>query len=208
LRGLQGRSTPNAFFDFRAFYMVKIDRSRKYLLIAGLVVLLIGAVYRIWPQMQDIFGAGNSIALKERQIVKYQATVKASENLEKDVESLKKALEKGEKGLLTGKTAALAAADIQKVLQEMAEKSQVEIKTVRVLKADSAKGGLYLSVPVQLSIFSTIGQLKEFFYKIMVSAKYLTVEKVAITVRRARKGELKRVSANITVNGFLKRTEG
>jgi hypothetical protein len=188
--------------------MVKIDRSRKYLLIAGVVVLLIGAVYRIWPQMQDIFGAGNSIALKKRQIVKYQATVKASENLQADVESLKKALEKGEKGLLTGKTAALAAADIQKVLQEMAEKSQVEIKTVRVLKADTAKGGLYLSVPVQLSIFSTIGHLKEFLYKIMVSAKYLTVEKVAITVRRARKGELKRVSANITVNGFLKRIEG
>ena len=187
---------------------MKIDRSRKYLLVAGLLVLLVGVVYRIWPQMQDIFGVEDNISLKQKQIGKYRATVKAADNLETEVESLKKALEKGETGLLTGKTVALAAADIQKVLKEMAEKCQVEIKTVRVLKAEDASGEPYLAVPVQLSIFSTVRQLKEFLYKIMTSPKYLTVKKVAITVRRARKGELKRVSANITVNGFLKRTEG
>ena len=187
---------------------MKRYRSRKYLLIAGIVVLSIGAVYRLWPQIQDIFGTGGSIPFKERQIAKYRRMVTAGNNLEAEVASLKKALEKGESGLISGKTAALAAADIQKVLRKMAEENQVEIKTVRVLKADFATGGPYLSVPVQLSIFSTVKQLKKFLYEIMTSVKYLTVKKVAITVRRTRKGELKRVSANITVNGFLKKTDG
>jgi len=192
--------------------MVKIDKKRKYFLMAMGFLLVVGAVYRIWPEMQNIRGTDNNIALKEKQLVKYQRMFQSSDDLEKEISFLKKTLERGESGLLTGKTPALAAADIQKIMREMAEKSQVEIKTVRVLKPKDVGGSHYLSIPVQLSISGAIRQLKEFLYQIMASSKYLTVQKVRITVRRVRqrRGAAKQaesVSADITVNGFLKRQD-
>ncbi len=95
----------------------------------------------------------------------------------------------------------------------MAEKSQVEIKRVRVLKSEDVGGSLYLSIPVQLNISGSVRHLKEFLYQIMTSSKYLTVQKVGITVRRRRLGRnpskmTESVSADVIVNGFLKRSDG
>ena len=193
--------------------MVKIDKKRKYFLLAAGFLLVVGVVYRTWPEIQNIQGADGDIALREKQLVKYQRMFQSSGDLEKEVAALKGILKQGESGLLTGKTPALAAADIQKVMREMAEKSQVEIKRVRVLKPEDVGGSHYLSIPVQLTIRATVRHLKELLYQIMTSSKYLTVQKVVITVhrRRLRKGEARKaeiVNADITVNGFLKKLDG
>ena len=192
---------------------MKIDKKRKYFLLAAGFLLVVGVVYRTWPEIQNIQGADGDIALREKQLVKYQRMFQSSGDLEKEVAALKGILKQGESGLLTGKTPALAAADIQKVMREMAEKSQVEIKRVRVLKPEDVGGSHYLSIPVQLTIRATVRHLKELLYQIMTSSKYLTVQKVVITVhrRRLRKGEARKaeiVNADITVNGFLKKLDG
>ncbi|MBW2708403.1 MAG: hypothetical protein JRD04_03815 [Deltaproteobacteria bacterium] len=187
--------------------MIKIDKKRKYVLMAMAFLLIAGGIYRIWPQTPDIFIADDTLALKKKQLVKYQRMFESGSDLEKDVVRLKVTLKQVESGLLTGKTPALAAADIQKIVHEMAKKSHVEIKMVRVLKPESVDGGHYLSIPVQLSIAGATRHLKEFVYQIMTSPKYLTVKKVGITVRlRQTRGKkvTENVSANITINGFLK----
>jgi hypothetical protein len=190
---------------------VKIDKKRKYFLLATGVLLIVGAIYRIWPQIQDINGASGNIAFKEKQLAKYRRMVQSGTDLEKELAHSKETLKQGESGLLTGKTPALAAADIQKVVRDMAVKSQVEIKTVRVLKPEDVGGSHYLGIPVQLSITCSVRQLKEFLYQIMASSKYLTVRKVGITVnrRRLRRGVavVESVKADIIVNGFLKRSD-
>ena len=193
--------------------MVKIDKKRKYFLLAMGLLLMVGAGYRIWPEIQDFLGAGGNIAVLKKRLVKYQQMVQSSAGLESNVALLKKTINQGESGLLTGKTPALAAADIQKLVREMAEKSQVEIKRVRVLKSEDVGGSLYLSIPVQLNISGSVRHLKEFLYQIMTSSKYLTVQKVGITVRRRRLGRnpskmTESVSADVIVNGFLKRSDG
>lgn len=180
---------------------------------AMLFLLVAGVAYRIWPQIQDIRGTDGEIELKKKQLIKYQRMFQTGGDLEKAVAVLKETLKRGESGLLTGKTPALAAADIQKVVREMAEKSQVEIKRVRVLKPEDVGGSHYLSIPVQLTISGTVRHLKEFLYQIMTSSKYLTVEKVGITVnrmrlRRDKTQQAESVNADITVNGFLKKSDG
>jgi hypothetical protein len=193
--------------------MVKIDKKRKYFLMAVAFLLIAGVVYRIWPQIQVLQGTDGEIEVRKKQLVKYQRMFEGGDDLEKKVAALKKTLKQGEAGLLTGKTPALAAADIQKVIHEMAEKSQVEIKRVRVLKPEDVGGKQYLSIPVQLTLSCSTRQLKNFLYQIRASSKYLTVQKVLITVnrRRLRRGAPKQtesVSGDITVNGFLKKSDG
>ncbi|EFK11475.1 conserved hypothetical protein [delta proteobacterium NaphS2] len=189
---------------------LKIEKNRKYLLIAGSLLLLAGLAYRLWPSIQEVgqglSGTDEDILLKQRQIAKYQQVLEAKGDLEKQVESLKKTLKKRESGLFAGETPAIAAADIQKVLQEIAQKSQVEIKTVRVLKPEEVGNRYYLNIPVQLNIDGTIRNLKDFLYGIMISPKCLTVKKVGLRVLRSRRSSVDTIRADMTVYGFLKKT--
>ncbi|MBT3255916.1 MAG: hypothetical protein HN366_05565 [Deltaproteobacteria bacterium] len=173
-------------------------------------LLIAGAIYRMWPQIQDILAADDTIAIKKKQLIKHQKMLQSAGDLEKRVAFTKTIMTQAESGLLTGKTPALAAADIQKVIREMAKKSQMEIKSIRVLKPKDVDDGLYLSIPVEFVAKGVIKQLKEFLYRIRASPKYLTVQKVQISVRLRRNrntksAQLENITANITINGFLKR---
>jgi hypothetical protein len=141
--------------------------------------------------------------LKERRLEKSRQIVHEGAGLEARLVSLKKELKQRESRLLTGKTPSLAAADIQQILQHMAKKSKVEIKTVRILQPEEVDQGRYLSIPVQLNITCTIRYLKEFLYRIKTSSKYLAVKKVGIRVFIRRRNNV--IKTDITILGFLKR---
>ena len=182
---------------------LKIEKNKKYLFIAGALILLLGGAYRIWPFLQEIRGADQEIVVKERRLEKYRRIVHEGGDLKARLVSLKKNLKGKESGLLTGKTPSLAAADIQKILHHLAKESEVEIKTVRILKPEEVDQDKYLSIPVQLTITCTIRHLKEFLYKIETSMKYLTVKKVGIKVYFRQRDDT--IRGDITVCGFLKR---
>ena len=181
----------------------KIEKNKKYLFIAGAFVLLLGGAYRGWPYLGEIWGTDQEIVLKERRLEKSRQIVHEGDGLEARLVSLKKDLKQRESRLLTGKTPSLAAADIQQILQHMAQESKVEIKTVRILQPEEVVQDEYLSIPVQLNITCTIRYLKEFLYKIKTSPKYLAVKKVGIKVFIRQRNDT--IRADITVLGFLKR---
>ena len=183
----------------------KIDKQRKYILIAAAVLLLFGVIYRLFPFFQGIQEADSEIALKERQLVKYQQMVRKGNDLQAKLISLIRTLEKLESGLLTGETPALAAVDVQNTLNEVASRSEVEIKTVRVLKPEKMDEENYQSIPVQFTISSTIGQIKEMLYRIETSPKYLTIKKIRISVRHTR--GLRQIQSDLTVAGVMKLAE-
>lgn len=184
-----------------------IGKNRKYLLIAGALLLLFALIYRALPVIQDLWPKGDEIALKHKHLAKYRQVVGEKDAVETRLAALKKNVKQGESGLLRGKTPALVAADIQKILHDLAKKSKVEIKRVRVLKAVELEQGDYLSVPVQLNINADIRQLKEILYRIEASQKYLTVKKMKIKVITRRRGKQGLINSDITVHGFLKKAK-
>ena len=185
----------------------KIIKNRKYLLIAGALLLLFAVIYRMFPVIQDLWPQGDEIALKKKHLGKYRQIVGEKDAVETRLAALKRNVKQLESGLLRGKTPALVAADIQKILHDLAEKSKVDIKRVRVLKAVELEQGDYLSVPVQLNINASIRQLKEILYRIEASPKYLTVKKMKIKVVIRRRGKKGLINSDITVHGFLKKAK-
>jgi len=181
---------------------LNVDKRKKYIFIIGAILLLLGLVYRSFPFLQGLQAAGEEIVLKERQVAKYRQMVHQTNGFEARLISLNRTLDRAESGLLTGDTPALAAVDIQNILNKIAGGSDVEIRTVRVLKTKELDEGDYLSVPVQFTITPTIKQLKEILYRIETSSKYLTVKKIRITVPR-RKGPEK-IQSDLTVVGVMK----
>lgn len=191
-------------------FRFEIEKNRRFLVIAGAVLLLMAVVYRLIPMFQEMGGTGEAIALKQRQLEKYRQMVHEGDDLEKKLKSLEKILRQGESRLLTGKTPSLAAADIQNIVHDMATESNVEIKTVRVLKPEELEKGAYLSIPVQLTITSAIRPLEQFLYRIATSPRYLTVKKLRIriaTTRSLKSSAKTDIRSDITVHGFLKKVQ-
>jgi len=203
---------------------LKPKNSRTLILTAGAVLLLLGVGYRYSPDLGSLLGPGQELAVKERKLVKYRELVQQGDDLNARFNALKAAVAKGESGLLTGKTPSLAAADLQNILQRAAEKCQVEIRTVRVLKpeaTDADKNPMYLSIPVQFTITSTVSQLKKLIHLIESHPKYLKLTKVRsratssarrrLAARRSRSTKAQQVAeqirSDITVTGFFKKEE-
>ena len=180
-----------------------VDKRRRYLLIAGAVLLLFGLAFWLFPFFEGIQGGETDIAAQKKRVAKYRQTVKGRGELEARLVSLNKSLERAEAGLLTGKTAALAAVDIQNILNEIALGSGVEIRSVQVLKSQRQDSDQYVSVPVQFTVSATIRQLKDILYKIEASPKFfLTVERIGISVAGA--GDPGQIRCDITVSGIMK----
>jgi|WetSurMetagenome_2_1015567.scaffolds.fasta_scaffold88258_3 hypothetical protein len=180
-----------------------IDKRRRYLLIAGAALLLFGLAFWLFPFFEGIQGGQTDIAAQKKRVAKYRQTVKGRGEIEARLASLNKSFERVEAGLLSGKTAALAAVDIQNIINEIALGSGVEIKSMQVLSSQKRDSDLYISVPIQFTVSATIRQLKDILYKIEASPKFfLTVERIGISVVGASgPGQIR---VDITVAGVMK----
>jgi hypothetical protein len=180
-----------------------IDKRRRTLLIAGAVLLLFGLAFWLFPFFEGIQGGIMDIAAQKKRVAKYRQTVQGRGELEARLVSLNKSLEQAEATLLTGKTTALAAVDVQNVLNEITLGSGVVIRSVQVLKSQKQDSDQYVSVPVQFTVGATIRQLKDILYKIEASPKFfLTVERIGISFFGDATSDQLRV--DITVSGIMK----
>ncbi len=184
------------------------DKRRRSLLIAGAVLLLFGLAYRLYPLYEGMRGGETDITDTKNRIAKYRQMVNGKGELEARLASLRKSLKQAETGLLTGKTAALAAAEIQNTLNEIALASGVEIKSMQVMQAQDRKqdAELYVSVPVQFSVTLTIRQLKDILYRIESFPRFfLTVQWIRISTVGGEDPE--QLRCDMAVAGIMKRTK-
>jgi hypothetical protein len=202
---MKNRSIPSGESFRGALRQLVNDKKRLTLLIGGAVLILFGLAFRFYPYYEGIIGSEADITDTKSRIAMASRIVKGKGRLEANLASLEKSLGQAEAGLLTGKTAALAAVDIQNTLNEIALGTGIEIKSMQVLKSQDPKQDAepYVSVPVQFSVSLTIRQLKDILYKIETSPKFfLTVEWIRIGLAGAASpGQIR---CDIAVSGIMK----
>lgn len=179
-----------------------MSKERKYILIIGVLLLTIAMAYRFMPESNS--ASQDEIAVKQEKLAKYREMAAQRATLESSLASLKEQVNKAEAGLSSGDTPALASADIQNIISKIAEKSHVEISSVRVLKPEEAADSKeYLKLPIQLTFMSNTRQLKDLLYEIEASPKILTVGDMSVRVVRTKPDE--QVQTTLTVNGYMKK---
>jgi hypothetical protein len=188
-----------------------MTKERKYILIGGAILLLLGAVYRFFPDTEVFQPMGADLVLKERKILKYRQMVQERNELNAELISLNRAVERAEAGLLTGETPALAAVDIQNILNDIANRAAVQVQSMRVLNPEesdkeSPEKGLYLKIPVQITLISTARQLKEVLYQIETSLKFLKISEMRVRVNNIRDPE--KIYSTLTVEGIMRKAIG
>ena len=187
-----------------ALFSLKISKEKKILLTVGAILLLIGVVYRFFPFWESIESLEDEIALTRKKLEKYRSMVPERNELEKRLINYNRIIERAEGGLLEGETPALAAVDIQNILNEITGKSELEVLTMRVLKAESEEEDLYTTIPVQITIRCTVRQLKEVVYQVESASKLLRISDFRVRVVRGKKEEGE-VQATLTVEGFMEK---
>ncbi len=188
----------------RISLQLKINKKRKIILIAGAAVLLVGFLYRFFPAFESMEALEQDIDLKQKKLQKYRRMVQERNELESRLISYNRVIERAESGLLEGETSALAAVDIQNILNEIAGRSGLEVLTMRVLKPEGKEGDLYTTIPVQVTLRCTVRQLKEVVFQIESSPKLLRIGDFRARVVRSK--EEGQVQATLTVEGFTKKT--
>ncbi|MEZ4550124.1 MAG: hypothetical protein R2874_06525 [Desulfobacterales bacterium] len=142
------------------FEKTAMTRERKIILLAGAVLLVIGAMYRFWPAIVSTVSVVDEIAFKTDQVEKYQQIAARKDPVVKENAAVKKQFRLMENRLLTGSTPSLSAVEIQNTLNDIAEAVGVKFSTMRVMKAVESEGAGYVRVPVQFSMDSIFFSLK------------------------------------------------
>ncbi len=181
---------------------IEINRERKYLLIGGAVLLLLGALYRFGPGLVDFFSTADEVALKKNHVEKYLKRVSQRQGVEKARKDLNRTLERLESGLLTGKTPTLAAVEVQNILNEIAGVTGVPVDTMQVLKPEENADAGYLRIPVRFSMRSNIAQLKGMIYGIESASKRLIIVDLSASTTARREGR-EEILSTITVEGVM-----
>lgn len=181
---------------------IKMNKERRYILFIGVILLLLGVTYRFYPSIQGLLSNREDIELKKQKVSKYRVKASSHDPLKKRMDSSRSVLERVEAGLIDGETAALAAVNIQNVLNEIAYRGGTTIQSMQVLKPKKLSNEGYLDVRVQLKFQSTIRQLKQMLYRIETTAKLLTISNLRIHANSEKSSH--QLRGEMIVSGVMK----
>jgi general secretion pathway protein M len=161
---------------------LKLNKERKYILAIGVVLLLAGLGYRFFPSGLGNLDQTDEIALKSRKVMEYKKKTASMAAVKKVLQESRGKLQRAEGLLLNGDTEALAAVDIQNILNEIAFRSGVEVKTMRILRSEKMGNEHYLGIRVEARLKATTRQLKDMLYRVGCSRKLLSIQQLSIDV--------------------------
>jgi Tfp pilus assembly protein PilO len=163
--------------------------ARERLLLLGAAALLAGylGARPFFGRVAD-FGprSGRLLAEKATVIAAYRQAVGREGSLKAEAETLASAIGGYEEALLPGTTPALAAADLQTRLKQLADRAGLKIQSEKILA--HVKRGAYLEVPVQIVAAGDIRNLTDFLVAAEASPVFIAVQEVSLRVvkRQAR----------------------
>lgn len=179
---------------------MKITKEIKKILIFGGVLLGITAFYTLLfePLMKYEKIMKEDIALKEGLLNRYKATLEGRAELEVNSRRAKTLLERAKNRIFIAKTQALAAAQMQSIIQSSAGIHNVTIKSINIKKVEKVEG--YNTISLQLLTYSNMRGLIDFLYDLETAARYINITSVAIKGEIVK--EASRLDANLIVEGL------
>jgi Tfp pilus assembly protein PilO len=185
-------------------------RERLLLLIAAAVVLLFFTARPFFQRLAD-FGPRSERLFSEKTavIAAYREAVGREGGLRAEAESLGTKIATFEEALLPGATPPLAAADLQMLLKQLADKAGLKIQSEKILA--HVRKDAYLEIPVQIVATGDIRTVKEFLVGVESSPVVIAVQDMSLRVVKRRQFvpetrtylDISDLQANMTLVGLI-----
>ncbi len=150
--------------------------------------------YRPLRIREQIFHERNKL---ERSELKIQAQSKLKGRLA----TTRREMDRIKRRLLPGDKPPIAAARLQRIIEEIARQTNVNITSQKIDKPIEHPS--VLEVPVEVVFRCNVGELKNFLYRIESHQKLLNIPKWTIRVPNHRNP--KEIQVNMTIAGFIKK---
>lgn len=187
---------------------MRIDQRKRVILSVGFLLLFAAVVYRVYPHIEAAYPTAGKIDLLESQLAGYKQKLEKSRQLESRLRDSAKLLTELEKNLFQGATPALAAVEIQSILDRIATENSIAISAIQVVEGKKLTDVPYGEVSVRLTFGATIAQLKHFLYAIESSPRFLKVTES--TIRGSSRGTAGKrfLSVTMVITGLMDQSSG
>ena len=188
-------------------------RKRRKIIVTAMALMALPVMIFLFNSLnRSTHRFNEALNLKQDKLDKYRQKVLEKKVMERELLSLQTTFKQAEAALLTGKTVSLAAAEIQQIVTNITNAAGAQIMTVRILQPDRSAKEMYLAIPVEVTINSTMRQLTQLLYKLDNSTKLLSIAKLGIKSRAGRSRLVRGASTanlitTLTVEGFVKKME-
>ncbi len=165
----------------------------------GVGIILAGYVYLVEPsiartrELRVLIPAREEILSKRRALIAQRATYQGR------LEEVSRAAEQASTRLLPGATPPLAASELQKLVKELASRSNVEVRSERILTP--VERGRLLEVPLEITVAGGIRDLVTLLYRLEGTEKTLTLQD--LKVRVVSVGQPKELLTTLVVSGYI-----
>ncbi len=165
---------------------------------AVIYLLIVKPVYRKHLEIQD------KIEQKGMLLDRYKAILKRDDQLKKRVLYIKKEFDKMAKVLLVSAKPSLAASELQAILEGIIKKARTTITNIK--NSSPVEKESFYQIPIEITVESTLRELKDIIYEIENSDKFLFVRD--LNIRLVKPGEPEKLKAKFIIDGFTKKNLG
>ena len=136
-------------------------RDKKILTIGGLAIaLFLFFTYVINPFIESEQEIREKTEQREMLLQKYEKIINQRGEVEKNLAQMKRKQGQIKGKLLKGSTPSLAAAEMQKMLEKISDKYDLELKSVKV--KDAEKEGDFLAIPLEVRLTTDLNSTRKF----------------------------------------------
>ncbi|MCK5427415.1 MAG: hypothetical protein KAJ34_06945, partial [Thermodesulfovibrionia bacterium] len=136
----------------------KISQREKKFLLAGIIVVFLIVMFRGVSWYRDFrFSAAEHIETKRITLQKQSTKISEEVEIGNNLKAVSAELKNLEKGLLKGDKPPVAAAEVQRILKNIAESLTINIKSERAL--NPVENGSYIGIPVEIGFTASTAKL-------------------------------------------------
>jgi len=171
-----------------------------FLYVGGGITILVIVFYLASAWIPSREGLSATVDYKKKFLLKEKETLSQEEAFKARVAQDEERLAQNRSRLLPGDNPAIAASALQKVLQDIADQSGVEIQSKTVQPEQKLQDNI-TKISIQLSVNASVDQLVRFLAGIENYEKFLRVEELNIQSTRLQKKD--EIRPQVKVVGYV-----
>ena len=141
----------------------------------------------------ELVPAREQVLRQKRELLARRAVITA------DLDATMKRFDTLAEGFLTSATPAVAAAELQKLVKDMAAQAKTEVRSERIMPP--VDRGELLEIPVEIAVSCEIRQLVDLLARLESASKLLPVQDLKIRV--VNLSQPKDLLTTLTISGFI-----